>query len=150
MTITSETIANTAVSITNLVGHVAAFGEQALPVAQFLAGFFPGMAPVLQAIQVAAPILEKIAAGAPQVSNAINAGRPIIDAVITNGPAVLDPLKELYAIAVNHDPARPETAMTAQNVSDDTAVAYGGIVFTPGCSNLDQEREWNRDKQSLG
>lgn len=141
---TADTIADTAVSITDIIGHVASFGQQALPVAEFIAGFFPGIAPVLQAIQVAQPILAKIIAGAPQVANAINAGRPIIEAVEVSGPAVLDPLKELYAIAVNHDPARPETSMTAADVSDDIAQSYGGIVFTPGRTNADQQREWTR------
>jgi hypothetical protein len=137
-------ITDTAVSITNIVGRVASFGQQALPVAQFIAGFFPGMAPVLQTITAAQPILAKIALAAPQVAGAINAGRPIIEAIEQDGPAVLPYLKQLYAIAVNHDPARPETSMEASDVSDDVATEYGSIVFTPGRSNAEQQREWDR------
>lgn len=141
---TAGKIADTAVTITDIIGHVASFGQQALPVAQFIAGFFPGMAPVLQAISVAQPIIAKIVAGAPQVVNAINAGRPIFDAIEQNGPAALGPLKELYAIAVNHDPERPETDMVAEEVTNSQAIAFGGIVFTPGRTNAEQQREWDR------
>lgn len=144
MTVTGTQIADSAVSVTEIVGRVASFGNQALPVAMFLAGFFPGMAPVLQAIQIAAPIIAKIAATAPQVSAAINASRPIIDAVTASAPDVLPHLKAIYAIAVNHDPARPETNLTAPDVPDDIALAYGAVVFAPGRTNNEQQREWDR------
>lgn len=121
--------AGTAISITNLVGQVAQFGTQALPVARFVAGFFPGMAPVLQAIEIAAPIIAKVAAAAPQVASAIDKGRPIIAAIEQAAPNMLPNLKAIYAIAVNHDPARPETNMTAEDVSDAEAISFGGPVL---------------------
>jgi len=140
----SDHLADRAITVTDLVGHVASFGAQALPVAQFLAGFFPGMAPVLQAITIAQPILARIAAGAPQAAAAIAAGRPVFDAIERTSTAVVPHLKELYAIAVNHDPARPETKMTGTQVSDVEVKTFASLVFTPGWTNEEQQRAWDR------
>lgn len=136
--------ADTAINITELIGQAASFGRNALPVAQFIAGWFPGAAPVLQIITAALPIIDKIAAGAPAAANAIKAGRPILDAIDKSGPDVLANLKGLLALAINADPARSETAMTAADISDEEAAAFGGIVFTPGRTNAEQQREWDR------
>jgi hypothetical protein len=138
-------IAGTAISVTNLVGEIAKFGTQALPVAEFIAGFFPGMAPVLQAVRIAAPYIEKIAAAAPQVAAAIDKGRPIITAVEETAPTMLPNLKAIFAIAVNHDPADPRTNMTAGDVSDEQAMTFGGpVLFGHRWTDQETQRFWDR------
>lgn len=141
---TATTVVDTAVNVTNLIGGIAKFGTNALPVARFIAGFFPGLGSVLAAIEIAAPIIQKIAIAAPIIADAIDKGRPIIDAIAATGPGMLPNFKALYAIAVNHDPARPETAMTAADVSDQDAAKFAGVVFTPGRTNEEQQQEWDR------
>lgn len=138
-------IAGTAISITNLVGQIATFGTQALPVAEFVAGFFPGMAPVLQAVRLAAPYIAKVAAIAPQVADAIDKGRPIISAIEQTAPTLLPNLKAIYAIAVNHDPARPETHMTEADVTDAQAMAFGGpVLFGKRWTDAEMQAWWDR------
>lgn len=125
----AEALADTAVSITDLVGGLARFGNSALPVAEFIAGFFPGAAPALQVIRIAAPILAKIAIAAPIVATAINKGRPIFDAMEQASPGLLPSIKELYAIAVNHDPARAETDVTATSIDDVDVLGFASSIF---------------------
>lgn len=123
------TLADRAISVTELVGKAASFGEKALPFAQFVAGFIPGAAPVLQVVSIALPIIHRINAAAPVVVKALEAGRPILDAVEQSGPNVLPYLKELYALAVNHDPARPETSLVPENVSTKEVLEFAGPVL---------------------
>jgi hypothetical protein len=120
---------DTAISITDLIGRAASFGEGALPVATFIAGFFPGAAPVLQAITIALPIIKKIAIAAPVVAKAIEQGRPIINAIEAAGPGMLPNLKELLAIAMNHDPSIPETNLTAANISNEDVATFARQSF---------------------
>lgn len=133
-----------AISIVELVGRAAAFGESALPVAQFIAGWIPGGGPVLQAITAALPIIRKIAAGASVATKALEAGRPIIEAVEKSGPGVMTHVRELLAIAINHDPDRPETNMTAADVTDKEVEKFATLVFTPGWTNEETQVWWDR------
>lgn len=140
---------DTAVSVTTFVGNAAALavkvGKPALPIAQFIAGFVPGLAPAIQVLSIAEPIIEKIAAGAPIAVKAIEAGRPIFDAIQTAGPKMLPALKDLYAIAVNADPARPETHLIAANVTDDQALAFAGpVLLGRPWTKEETQRWWDR------
>lgn len=137
-------LADTAISVTNLVGRAAALGESALPAVQFFAGFFPGAAPAVQAIAMALPIIRKISAAAPVVAKTIEAGKPIFSAIQEAGPDVLPYLRELYAIAVNSDPDRPETTMRAVDVDDQDVLKFAAVVFTPGWTNEETQAWWDR------
>lgn len=144
-------IADVAVNVTDLIGGIAKFGANALPVARLVAGFFPGLGSVLAAIEIAQPIIQKITAGAPIVVDLINKGRPILDAIAEAGPGMLPNFKKLYAIAVNHDPARPETDMTAADVDDDEVAEFAqGVIFTPGWTNAETELHWKLAQGSQG
>jgi hypothetical protein len=142
-------IADTAISVVDRVGAAArlitSIGKPALPFIEFAAGFIPGAAPVLKVLEVAEPIIEKIAAGAPVVEAMIKTGKPTIDAFQAAAPALLGQFKQLYAIAVNHDPARPETTMTAADVSDADAFHFAGpILFGRQWTDDETQRWWDR------
>lgn len=145
-----SSLADKAITVTDLVARAASLGESALPAIQFFAGFFPGLAPAVTAVTVALPYIRKISEAAPQIRAAIEAGRPALDAIQAAGPQVLPYLKEVYAIAVNHDPERPETNMTGADVSNEEAVTLAGPALL-GRVWTDEElqRHWDRDKQSM-
>lgn len=125
--------ADTGIGITEFVGTAAGLavkiGKPALPIIQFVAGFVPGLAPAIQVLSIAEPILEKIAAGAPIVEALIRTGKPTLDALQAAAPDMLHNFKELYAVAVNHDPARPEENMTAAEVTNEQVAAFTGSIF---------------------
>lgn len=140
-------LADGAISFTNLIGKLAGAGATALPILHTVAQWvpIPYLAQIDAALQLAAPYLYKIQQAAPIVSQAIDKdGRPVLDVLQARGPELLTALKSVYAIAVNHDPLRPETALTAADVPDAVALAYGAQVFTPGRTNAEQQREWDR------
>jgi len=142
-------ITSTAVGVTEFIGNAAALmvrvGKPALPIAQFIAGFVPGLAPAIQVLSIAGPIIEKIAAGAPVAAKAIEAGRPIIEAIQSAGPTMLPSLKQLFAIAVNADPNRPEENATAADVSDDQAIAFAGhALFGRPWTAEETQRWWDK------
>lgn len=124
----------TAASVTDTIGHAAnialRLGSDALPIIQFVAGLIPGAAPAVQVLSVALPIIAKIAAGAPIATRAIEAGRPVLDALSQHAPEIIGHLKELYAVAVNADPKNPATDMTAADVSHATLAAW--VPFRAG------------------
>lgn len=134
--------ADTAINITKLIGVAASFGQSALPVARFIAGWFPGAGPVLDAITIAIPIIDRIVAAKPAAEKAIEAGRPVLDALDKASPALMESLKELYAIAVNHDPVRPETNLTADDVSDGEVAAFAGPVLFGRAWTKEEEQRW--------
>lgn len=151
---TTTSLADGAISFTNLIGKLAGAGTTALPVVHFIAQWVPVpyLAQIDAALQLAAPYIAKISQAAPVIAKAIDKdGRPALDAIQAHAPDLLADIKAVYAIAVNHDPMRPETSLTASGVSDATAAAYASqAVFTPGRTNAEQQREWDRDKQSMG
>lgn len=133
---------DTAKTITEWVGRAAAFGEGALPVARFIAGFFPGAAPVVDIVTAALPIIHRIAESAPTAVNAIEAGRPIFDAISKASPSLLSELKKLYAVAVNADPARPETSLAPENVSDAEVVQWASFPLLGRAWTPEEEGRW--------
>lgn len=148
---TTASLADGAISFTNLIGKLAGAGTTALPVVHFIAQWvpIPYLAQIDAALQLAAPYIAKISQAAPIVAQAIDKdGRPVLDALQAHGGNLLADVKAVYAIAVNHDPMRPETNLAAVDVPDDVALAYGALVFTPGRTNAEQQREWDR-AQSL-
>ena len=138
-------IADRTISITEVIGKIARFGEYALPAAQLVAGLFPGGGTVVTAIQLALPVIKKISQAAPIIAGAIETGRPIIDAIRENGSELLQAYKQLYAIAVNHDPERPETNMTADDVDDTDIVEFcGPVLIGRRWTNDEMQAHWDR------
>lgn len=137
---------DTAINVTKTVGDAARLasriGSGALPIAEFIAGFFPGAAPVLQVLRVAQPIIERIATGAPVVASLIESGRPVIAAMEQAAPTMLPDLKHLYAIAVNADPDRPEQTMTAADVSTKQALDFAGPILLGRRWTKEEEQRW--------
>lgn len=145
---TAPTLADEAISFTNLIGKLAGAGATALPIVNFIAQWvpIPYLAQINAALQLAAPYIIKISQAAPVVAQAIDKdGRPVLDALQANGPGLLADIKAVYAIAVNNDPARPETSLKATDVLDSVALAFAtDVIFTPGWTNEEQKREWDR------
>lgn len=112
-----------------------------MPYATFIAGFFPGVASVLAAIQIAQPYIDKAIAAAPAVEAAITSGAPIFDAIQQAGPSVLTHIKEAFAIFANTDPTRPEIGITAADVSNEDALrAAGPILFGRAWTTQEEAR----------
>lgn len=146
-------IADTTISLTQVVGNAARLatkiGGPTLPIIEFIGGFVPGLAPAIKVLEIAEPILEKIAAGAPIVANGIEAGRPVFDAISKASPDLLQAFKELYALAQNHDPAVPVTNMTADDVSDEVAESFAAHIVgvdPEGWTHKETQLWWDRDK----
>lgn len=140
-------IAKTALSVTDVIMQVASFSEKALPVAELIAGLIPGAGVVVSAIKVAAPIIAKIDKYGPLVRKAVEAGAPITDAIQQHGPDLVGAIKDLYAIAVNHDPERPETGLTGGDIETNVALySYAGelTLFGQRWTNDEYERWWAR------
>jgi hypothetical protein len=139
-------IADTGISVVDKVGAAArlvvSVGKPALPFIEFAAGFIPGAAPVLKVLEIAEPIVEKIAAGAPIVEAMIKTGKPAIDAFQAAAPDLLAQFKQLYAIAVNHDPARPETNLAGSDVATIDAIRFAGPILLGRRWTVEEEARW--------
>lgn len=142
-------IAGTATTITDLIAKVASFGEKAMPVAQLIASIIPGGGVVVSAIGLALPYIQKAAAAAPAVNAAIAAGVPIAEAIQKNGPDLLTSIREIYAIAVNHDPERKETDLTGAAVSN-AQVQNFAATFMFGYKMTQAEENAYHDRFSIG
>lgn len=139
------TVGAGAISVTHMIGQLAVFGSKALPMVRIIAPFvpLPFFSAVVEGLTVAQPWIEKIALGAPLLEKTIADGEPVLAALRDKAPELLADFKALFAIAVNHDPARPESGMTADDVSDSDAAAFAeAVVFTPGWTNQETERWW--------
>lgn len=133
----TSALAQQAIGITDLVGNIAIeaarTGNTAREVTNFLSGvkliarFIPGLSSAVAVLDIAQPIIEKIAAGAPILHRVIEQGDAL--AATAQRVGLIDNVKQLYAIAVNADPARPETSLKAADVSDETAAGYLGSIF---------------------
>lgn len=136
-----------AISFTDVVAKIAVGGEKAIAFLDLVAPWlpFPFVAAIVHTLDVAAPYVTKVAQAAPIVEQAIAAGVPIAEAIQQHGPDLLGSLKEIFAIASNNAPYQQNpTAITAADVSDHTAAVLAGIIFTPGRTNEEQQREWGR------
>lgn len=145
------TLADNAISFTDLIGRLAGIGGRVEPTIHVLAQWvpIPYLAQIDNVLELAAPYLEKVQSVAPIISHAIDVdGRPTLAALQDHGPELLAAIKSVYAIAVNNDPARPESNLTAADISDGVALAYGAHIFTPGRTNEEQQREWERAQGS--
>ncbi len=130
----AKAIENNLVSVANFLGSSATLalriGGDALPIVQFAAGFVPGLAPAVQVMGVALPIIAKIAAGAPVVAQAIDENRPVIDALVNGAPDIVGHLKQLYSIAIGQEPDHPDAHLSPDEISIEAidGFALAGLV----------------------
>jgi hypothetical protein len=150
-------LAQTAITITDLVSDVATqaakVGQTVGEVSAFLLGFkllasaIPGLSTVVTVLEVAEPIIQKIAAAAPIVHRAIEQGDTLVSAAQEGG--LLDSAKQLYALAVNADPARPETDLAPEEVPASVAVSYVGNLFERSFFTT-QDPRFDRSNANMG
>lgn len=122
----AETIAHDAAIGITVVGKVASGIDHVLPWLMLAGGLVPGADTVLAALQIARPVLERIAAVAPVAVAAINDGEPIIAAIDRAGPQVLADLKDMLAIVTS---AKIGVRITRDDVSDADAYAFAGPLM---------------------
>lgn len=133
-----------------IVGEVSSVAVKIEPWINLVGGLFPGVTSVLAAIQIAAPIIQKIAVSAPIATQAIEAGMPVFEAIDKASPELLAHIKALYAIFTNADPTRPETNMTADDVSDVEALAFAGpVLLGRAWTQPELERWWDVAKGTV-
>jgi hypothetical protein len=104
----STSLADTGIAIANIVAKVA---NVALKIDQGIEGvdrvlgpfaaFIPYYSQAMAVVKIADPIIAKIAAAAPIVGNAIEAGRPVIEAAQAQAPEVIAHVKEVLSIALD-------------------------------------------------
>lgn len=143
----ANAIEDNSVAILKTIGSTAEmalrFGEDALPIIQFVAGFVPGAAPAVQVLSVALPIVEKIAAGAPVVASAIDENRDVLTPLIDRAPNIYGHLKELYSAVSGH----LGKDVPASEVSHEMLAQFGGVFsrgfeagfFTPQDPRFDRD-----------
>ncbi len=118
--ISAETIAQDVAKGASVVGTVANGIDDVLPWLMLAGGFIPGLDSVLSILQIASPIIKKIAAAAPIAVNAINAGLPIAKAIDGASPTIVSDLKSMLAIF---------RGSSASDVSDAEAYTFAGPVL---------------------
>ena len=98
-------VADTAGNLAKFTGDAAklalTIGNIALPIIEFVLPWIPGVGPLAADIEIALPIIQKVATYAPQVQTAIQQGVPMIEAIGGIGDALLLPLKQLLSQANN-------------------------------------------------
>lgn len=145
---------NNLIAATDFVGEAAGLalriGGPALPIAQFAAGFIPGLLPALTVLTIALPYLQKIAAAAPLVHNGIVQAEPIAAAIRAASPDLVQTLRELFAVTLNADPAKPETGLTADDVSAEDAIFFATKSFFERSFFLPQDPRFARATENMG
>lgn len=122
----AQTIAADIAKGVTVVGAVANDIDDVLPWLMLAAGFIPGADTVLAALQIASPIIRKIAAAAPLAADAINAGIPVAVAIDKASPSILADLKDMLAIFMTH---KSGMTISAADITDAQAYAYAGPVI---------------------
>lgn len=102
--------------------NIINFAQQGLPFVRFAAGLFPGGGALVAALEMASPILSRIAAVAPIALDLIGQGRPIYESVVAAGPDMLPNIKKAYAV-INGGVGG------AASVPDETALRFAGPVL---------------------
>lgn len=118
----THTIVHNAAVLVEGAGGAAKVASYVLPVVGLFAGLIPGGGTVISAMQIAAPWVEKVAAGAPVLAKLIEQGEPIIDAVRKAGPDMLPGIKHLISIATGTNDAVPTLA--PDEVTDEMVEAF--------------------------
>lgn len=146
---TTPSWADTGKSVVGVVGKLAGValqvGDGVEAIDRYLgpfASFIPYYSQAMAVMKIAEPIVERIAAAAPAADRAIEAGRPLIEMAQSQLPRILPDVKALLAIAINHDPERPEENLTAADIGDDEAKAFAGPVLFGRRWTREEENRW--------
>lgn len=90
---------DTAAKSAQFIGDVAktamTVGEIALPLIELLVVWVPGLGPFAADLAIALPYIQKVATYAPAVKTAVQQGKPMIEATVEIGAALLEPLHAL-------------------------------------------------------
>lgn len=153
--LTATEIAGGGIKIADVVAEIASIGVKAGDsqvaswVARTMARIIPGGGVILSAIELALPIIDQIAKGAPQMSAAIKEGMPVAAAIDQVAPNVMQHIRALAAIAINHDPERAEAALAPQQVSDSDVRRIGAWALIGRPMTQAEENAW-MDRFSVG
>ena len=144
---TSQQIVDGAAEGIRIIGNIASVEEKVMPYAIMIGGLFPGVATVLAAISVAQPYIDKVAAMAPTVADAVDKGAPVLDAIRAHAPDVLVHVKSAYAALASSHPGM--VGVTAADVGDVVAGEFfktllansffGSSNFTPQDPRFDRD-----------
>lgn len=110
-----------------VIGAIASIEERVEPTAVFLASFVPFLGTAVAAVALAQPYIDKVAQYAPQVADVVQTkGVPVVDAIKTVAPEILDHVKHAVAILQSSDPTLSH--VTAGDVADAVAAeAFAGF-----------------------
>jgi hypothetical protein len=126
-----SSVADTAGNLAKFMGDSAkmalTIGNVALPIIEFVLPWVPGLGPIAADIEIALPIIQKIATYAPQVQAVLQQGGSMIDAVTGIGDALLMPLKNLFSLATGTAASSVEVAMIEKFI----AGTFERSFFTP-------------------
>lgn len=145
-------IADGAGSVVDIVGRVASIGKEGLPILRLVADWspipIPFLSPIVSALEIGLPYVEKISAAAPIIHKAIDAGVPIAQAVQQHGPDLLEAFRNLYAIATNADPLVAKK-ITPTQVTDEQALGFAAQSYAFSGKALFGGRRWTDDEYRL-
>lgn len=142
----AETIAADLTKDITVVGAVANGIDKVMPWLMLAGGFIPGADSVLAVLQIAGPIIKRIAAVAPIAVDAINAGAPVVAAIDKAGPSILTDLKDMLAIITNAGSGNATgTVVTGADISDAQAYAFAGpMLLGRQWTDEEMQRSWDR------
>lgn len=145
-----ESVAQNVAKGIGVIAEIGSVESRIMPYATFIAGFFPGAASILAAIQIAQPFIDKAVAAAPLVQTAILDGVPIYEAIDNNAPQMIGHIKQAIAIFRNGDPSDP-VGITADDISDGEAMKAASILTIGRPMTADEEEAlFKRTKGDVG
>lgn len=122
---------DTAANLTNLLGDAAKLalnvGSIAIPIIEFVVPWIPVLGPFASDLEIALPIIQKIATYAPEVSTIMKQNKSMIEAVTEIGEAVLNPLSALFAHAQGIDASEVDLASVTAFISG----TFKASLFSP-------------------
>ena len=129
--------------VTGAVATGAQGIERLAPAIELIAGFFPGAASVVAALQLAEPYIEMVSRAAPAVRHAIESGAPVFKA-IDDTPDLMAAIKEVVAALTNGDPIQKPMGepLTADDISDEDAIKFAGPLLMGRKWTADEQQRW--------
>lgn len=134
--VSAVTIAEDVEESATIVGKVASGIDDVLPWLMLAGGFIPGIDTVLSAIQIANPIIKRVATAAPIIAQTIADGMPVAQAIDAASPSVLADLKQLFAL---------KTGVPVESVTDEQAYRFAGpVIMGRQWTDEEMQRSWDK------